>query len=245
MLSSMPAVRLARLVVVCVLGMSVSCANDDANGSESLGGSDAGVGGSTGGTGGTAPSGGSSGVGGRLASDSGSSDAIAYADCYPPKGPIAVVPECASTELCMPTDDHVVIDPEHCPLADCRFTYAENAGPTLTYDDGRTFMFFRFDGTISAATLLHANFYRTYPIDNGTFAMYAQMSMQAVDFDVFELGDDHVHVKLSFTITEASARIQSSHELCVDGDVLGSCRCVYGGFEVPGSVELDLPADIP
>ena len=54
-----------------------------------------------------------------------------------------------------------------------------------------------------------------------------------------------LHVKLSFTVKDPYAWIQSQDAACIAGDVGGMCICTYDGVDIPGSIDVDLPADIP
>lgn len=81
------------------------------------------------------------------------------------------IPECAATKLCAASAGDLHIDSSNCADPSCRFTIQENVGPTLTYEDGKIYVFLRFRDSIAGATtekLLsvfeHVNFYVSYPV---------------------------------------------------------------------------------
>jgi len=176
--------------------------------------------------------------------------------CHAPVADAAPVPECTATSLCLDSSQAVVVDSAHCTAATCRWTYQANAGDTLTYDGGDTWVFIRFTGRIAGATTTDqlsaaapaVNFYRQFPVTGGTNgleATYFDQRTGVASFDLFELSRSMLHVKVSFTVKDPYAWIQSQDAACVAGDVGGMCICTYDGVDIPGSIDVDLPADIP
>lgn len=175
---------------------------------------------------------------------------------YQPTGPVASDPECAQTSLSLSSPQVVAVDGSRCEAQTCRWTYQVNDGDTLTYDGGNTWVFLRFSGPIAGATstaqlaaaFQHVNFYRMFPVDGGSqplSAVYFEARTSVDGFDVFELAGGKLHVKLTFTIKDPYASIRSQASGCYEGDEGGVCSCVYGGVDIPGTIEVDLPADVP
>jgi hypothetical protein len=175
---------------------------------------------------------------------------------YQPTGAGASVPECAETSLLLSSPQLVAVDASHCDAETCRWTYQVNDGDTLTFDGGNSWVFLRFDTSIAGATTTaqlaaafrHVNFYRTFPVSGSSMplsAMYFEARTSVDGFDVFELAGGRLHVKLTFTIEDPYATIWSQAGGCSEGDEIGICPCVYGGVDVPGTIDIDLPANVP
>ncbi len=176
--------------------------------------------------------------------------------CHGPSGPMTSVPECGSSTFCVPETLETVLDGSTCKSGSCRFTYAVNAGDTLTYEDEEVFLFMRFDRPIAGVTttqelkdaLSHVNFMREYRGSvkgSESPAVQFESTQDLGRFEIFELDNGILHVRLPFTLATPYLWIQSSAPGCASSDMLGVCVCNY---EVPpqrGVVEIELPADIP
>lgn len=176
--------------------------------------------------------------------------------CYQPDATSAAVPECARTSVCLASSQTVVVDSAHCTAATCRWTYEVDVGDTLTYQDDDNWLFIRFNGPIAGATATDqlsaagpsVNFYRTFPVSGGTgglAATYFEQRSGVASFDQLDLAGGNLHAKLSFTVQDPYAIVSSQDAGCTMGDVSGSCSCVYSGVDIPASIDVDLPADIP
>ena len=180
----------------------------------------------------------------------------AVGTCYQPQAASAVVPECAAASLCLTSPQSLEVDSAHCPSkTSCAWTYQVDVGDTLTYQDDEIWLFLRFGGSIGGATtteqLLAASpevtFVQTFPArgSSGLTASYNEQKTGVSAFDTFALADGHLHVKVSYTIQTPSSQIRSQSSLCNEGDVSGICFCTYDGVDVPGSIDVDLPVEVP
>jgi len=176
--------------------------------------------------------------------------------CYQPTTYSAMVPACAATRLCLASPQAEVVDGAHCTAQTCRFTYQKNAGDTLTYDGGNTWVFLRFAGSIVGATTTdqltaafqHVNFYKLYPVSGSPSAqpaMYFEQRASIDGFERFEFVAGRLHVRLTFTVRNPYASISSSDSHCNAGDIIGMCNCVYDGIDELATIDVDLPADVP
>jgi hypothetical protein len=192
-------------------------------------------------------------VSGALAGCGSSSPTGQY---YQPAGALAAVPECASTKVFIADKQDVTISAGGCTAPTCAWTFQEDAGDTLTFDDGVDWVFIRFaTGSIGGATttdqlasnLQGVSFYRRFPVTGGATSQTATYYDQRTDisgFDAFELVGGKLHVKLTFTIQNPYSTINSRDPSCSTGDQVGLCFCTYGGVQVPASIDVNLLANL-
>lgn len=170
--------------------------------------------------------------------------------CYQPTAKTAAVPSCAGTSLCLGTPQVVAVDPARCPASYCRWSYQEDVGDTLTYASDDLWVFVRFTGSIRGATsttqLTAASpaitIIRDFPVRGGRSGLTASYPVEGRSpstVDRFELVKGRLHVKASFTVRDPYAYVSGS---CTDS---GQCLCTYDGVDIPSTIEIDLPADIP
>ena len=191
----------------------------------------------------------------QMAGDAGPN---AVGTCYQPQAASAEVPECAATSICLTSPQAVVVDAAHCPSkTSCAWTYEVNVGDTLTYSDDQIWLFLRFGGSIGGATTTdqlvaaspEVTFVQSFPARGGSNALtasYLESRSGVAAFDTFALTNGNLHVKVTFTIQTPSSTIpQSQSPLCNEGDVSGMCSCTYDGVDVPGSIDVDLPVEVP
>jgi hypothetical protein len=177
--------------------------------------------------------------------------------CYAPSDATAVVPDCGRTTLCLPQMQDVAVTSSLCPAKTCAWTFQEDVGDTLTYDGGDNWVFLRFAPYMIAgatttdqlvAAFQHVNFYRTFPVQGGDASLTATYFEQRTDisgFDAFELSGGMLHVRLKFMIHDPYAAIVSNAPGCSSGDVGGRCNCSYSGVQIPATIDVTLPAQIP
>lgn len=175
--------------------------------------------------------------------------------CYQPDGAIATVPECARTALCLAPSDTTLITPANCTDATCRWGFNYPPADTLVFDGPDTTVHLMFSSPVVGATTTQeltslfkmVSFYRSYPVTGGSAALTAMYGEQRNDlssFDAFDLTNGILHVRLSFTIHDPYATITSSNPLCTNSDVGDMCFCSYGVADVPGTIDITLPADL-
>lgn len=197
---------------------------------------------------------GACGSGSSQATGDAGSDAVGT--CYQPQSASSVVPECAATSLCLTSPQTLVVDSAHCPSqTSCAWTYAVDVGDTLTYSDNEIWLFLRFGASIGGTTTTdrlvaaspQVNFMLTFPVRGGSdlTASYFEQRTGVAAFDTFALTDGNLHVKVTFTIQTPASQIRSQSTLCDEGDVAGMCACIYDNVDIPGSIDVDLPVDVP
>jgi hypothetical protein len=175
--------------------------------------------------------------------------------CYKPDGVTAPVVGCAGSRVCVPDRVAISINSSTCTEpSSCRWMYAPNVGDTLEVSGQGAWVFLRFGTSIAGATtgeqlaaaLWHANFWVQFPVEGGTgdtSAYEVKTEWTSSNFDVLELMNDRLHAKLSFTVQRPYRAFSSADSRCGESDT-SSCICGYA-VDVPGTIEVDLPADIP
>jgi hypothetical protein len=228
----------ASLVVLFALG----CASETEKVGESP--ANGGTGGSIGLAGGGA--GGSAGAGGG-AGGSPSGGSAGEPQCY--SAPSQSVPDCAAFELCMTAAPDVYVAESNC-TDQCSLLYEPNA-QGFSYEDDRVMLFLGFGNWLSqnpTTDELRAAFQGGYysakfPLEEHgaeypKSADYFVPELTLADFDVMEVLDGRLHVKLSFQAKDPRAQVLSTQVYCGDTNL---CYCTFSGFETDGSIELDLP----
>lgn len=175
--------------------------------------------------------------------------------CYEPDGATAPVVGCAGSRVCVPDQVAISINSSTCTEpSDCRWMYAPNVGDTLEVRGQGAWVFLRFGTSIAGATtgeqlaaaLWHANFSVRFPVEGGTGDMSASEVKEgwtSSNFDVLEFKNGRLHAELSFSVERPYRFFSSADSRCGESDTL-SCICSYA-VGVPGTIEVDLPADIP
>jgi hypothetical protein len=175
--------------------------------------------------------------------------------CYQPEGAIAPVAECARTALCLAPSDTTLITPANCTDATCLWSVPYPPGDTLAFTGPDTTVYLMFSAPVTGATSTQdltsrfklVSFSRTYPVIGGANALTATYGEQRNDlsgFDAFELADGVLRVKLSFTIHDPYATITSTDPLCNYSDISNMCFCSYGVANLPGTIDITLPATL-
>jgi hypothetical protein len=195
------------------------------------------------------------GAGGASAQDS-----TPDAPCYGPVGKTAAVAECAPTRSCFATPVAISVDGRECDGGGCSWTFAENVGDTLTYTNGRLWVFLRFRTSIRGATtteelsaaLDQVAFLVHFPVEGGAAGLTAMANGPGWGgpettkvFDTFELVGGRLHVEISAALDAPYAWVDSPDARCVGGDVGGACICTYGGRTLASHIEIDAPAQLP
>jgi hypothetical protein len=178
---------------------------------------------------------------------SSSSGDTAATKCYPADFP-GSAPECASLEICMSTMPEIHVDPTNCQPGQCAWTYQQDAGDTLTYENEQGWYFLRFSslaGANSTASLRsvfeHANFYAKFPMRGNSAAqnaIYFDSRTNPDNFDVFEAGNGRLHVRVSFAVTNPYSFVLSASTICGDTN---DCMCTFGGVQGGSVFDVDLP----
>lgn len=188
-------------------------------------GSDAGAGG----TGGGGGSGGHAAAGGN---------------CY--AATTSDVPECATMEFCLTSTPSIDVDETNCSPGQCSWSFQSNVGDTLAYDNDQGWVFLRFtDGTLGGAQdtsdllagFWHVNFFSKFPDASPTGTIYFEERYGPDAFEIFELAEGRLHVKLAFSIHDPYAFVNSQTAICGDTN---QCACTFG-YEADTSFEVDLP----
>jgi hypothetical protein len=155
------------------------------------------------------------------------------------------VPECAALELCVTKMPAIDVNPTNCEQ--CAWTFAEDAGDTLTFENAEGWLFLRF-GSLSGLTSTDqlksafqgVNFYVKFPLKNdpASDATYFEQRSDVNELALFELADGRLHVRIDFSVATPYASVISKTQFCGDTN---RCLCIFNQVMGATTFDVDLP----
>jgi hypothetical protein len=140
------------------------------------------------------------------------------------------------------------VDSTNCQPGQCAWTYQQDVGDTLTYENEQGWFFLRFSslaGANSTASLRsafeHTNFYAKFPVRGSSAAqdaIYFDSRTNPDDLDVFEAENARLHVRVLFTVKNPYSFVFSASKICGDTN---NCMCSFGGIAGDSVFDVDLP----